>query len=114
MYIALPDQAELPGDLRAYLAAPLHARALDLECAAELANQIAPEAAPRLRDAARTLAASAARLAAIEDYIAAWHEADQPVEAALTAIENANRTSMGAGAPDTLSRILRLIAGETL
>jgi len=111
MYIALPGHGELPDDLRAYLATALHARALDLEAAAELAEHIAPEATPELRDAARTLAAGAAQLATIADYTAAWRAADQQIQSVLTALEDADDTPTAA---DTISRILGLIAGEAV
>jgi len=111
MYIALPGHGELPDDLRAYLAAALYARALDLEAAAEPADQIAPEAAPGLRDVARTLAASAAQISTIADYTTAWHEVVQPIQSILIALDDTNGTLMATEAADTICRILSLIAG---
>jgi len=80
MYLVLPEHSELPAALRAYLATPLHARALDLEAGAELASQLVPEAAPKLRGMAQTLAANAARLDTIADYTAAWHHSEAQLQ----------------------------------
>jgi Glycosyl hydrolases family 35 len=89
MYLVLPREDPLPTALRAYLAAPLLARALDLEAAAEIAEQIAPEAAPKLHDAAHALGASAARLITIADYTVTWHDAETALHPLIGTLEQA-------------------------
>ena len=111
MYLLLPGEQALPAELRAYLAAPLHARALELEVAAALATDLASEAAPGLRDAATVLVTGAAQLATIDDYAAAWRQADDQIRSAIAALQaDQPRTSIGAA--HAIDRILRLVAGQ--
>ncbi len=107
LYLVLPGEHTLPAELRTYLATPLHARAFDLEAAAELANDIVPDAAPGLRAAARALAASAARLTTIADYAAAWRDAEaqlQPLISTLARTLEQIRTAEIARLPISLQR----------